>query len=188
MDDTTYKNLIQELTEHRRGISDVKSVDYTRQNPDKLHNFKSVAESAGLRPEQVWLVYAQKHFDAICTYIKSNGQSESEPIKERISDLLNYGELLWGLINDDGTTKEIQDWDEYIKETQLDMFEDGTNGTYVDNTTVTNIGSDWTNTDLGDGQSLKDVADDIVKEAEKRGSDIYTAIIETRGLLDRIDE
>lgn len=129
-----YSELIKQLTEHRHGLSASKRKDYTKGSDDVLANFKNVAESTGLRPEQVLLVYMQKQFDAVANYVKSNGQSESEPIKERISDLLNYGELLWGLINDDGTTNEIQDWEEYIEETQLDMFL-GTSGTVSGNLT-----------------------------------------------------
>lgn len=104
MDINEYSVLIKRLTEHRHGLSDSKRKDYTKGSDDVLANFKNVAESTGLRPEQVLLVYMQKQFDAVANYVKSNGQSESEPIKERISDLLNYGELLWGLINEVGDT------------------------------------------------------------------------------------
>lgn len=98
-----YSELIKQLTDHRHGLSASKRKDYTKGSDDVLANFKNVAESTGLRPEQVLLVYMQKQFDAVANYVKSNGQSESEPIKERISDLLNYGELLWGLLNDEDT-------------------------------------------------------------------------------------
>ena len=106
-----YSELIKELTEHRRGLSASKRKDYTKGSVDVLANFKNVAESTDLRPEQVLLVYMQKQFDAVANYVKSNGQSESEPIKERISDLLNYAELLWGLVNE----KQSAD-------NQLDLF------------------------------------------------------------------
>jgi hypothetical protein len=95
-----YTELRQELTDHRLKLSASKREDYTRGDEDVLANFKNVAKSTGLRPDQVLLVYAQKQFDAVANYVKTGGQSESEPIKERISDVTNYMELLWGLIND----------------------------------------------------------------------------------------
>jgi len=95
-----YTQLRDELTDHRLTLSASKREDYTRGDEDVLANFKNVAKSTGLRPDQVLLVYAQKQFDAVANYVKTGGQSESEPIKERISDVLNYMELLWGLIND----------------------------------------------------------------------------------------
>jgi hypothetical protein len=44
----------------------------------------------GLTPKQALGVYLYKHMSAVFNYIKSNGQSESEPIQERIKDVINY--------------------------------------------------------------------------------------------------
>lgn len=95
-----YDQLIKDLTENRTGISSAKRKDYTRGDKDVLKNFKQVAEYTGLDPLEVWMVYASKHWDSICSYIK-NG-TESEPIRERYCDLLNYLELGYAL------TKEQQ--------------------------------------------------------------------------------
>lgn len=101
MNKREFDEVIQELSEHRNGVADEKRTDYTKGDKDVLANFKNVAESTGVTPLQVWLVYSQKHFDAISTYVKTGGQSESEPIKERFGDLLNYLELGWALIEED---------------------------------------------------------------------------------------
>ena len=103
-----YEKLIEELTYHRRDISDSKRKDYTRGegHKDALKNFKQVAEYTGLDPLEVWMVYASKHWDSICSYIK-NG-TESEPIRERYCDLLNYLELGYALI------KEKEDDGEFV--------------------------------------------------------------------------
>ena len=93
-----YEKLIGELTESRTGISSAKRKDYTRGDEDVLKNFKQVAEYTGLDPLEVWMVYASKHWDSICSYIK-NG-TESEPIRERYCDLLNYLELGYALIKE----------------------------------------------------------------------------------------
>jgi hypothetical protein len=64
---------------------------------DKLGNFKRVAKKLGLSPKQVWYVYFAKHLDALSSYLKGE-YVDSEPIKGRLQDLINYVLLLWGLI------------------------------------------------------------------------------------------
>ena len=97
-----YTKLREELTEFRLGISDGKRKDYTKSSEDVLKNFKNQAEALGVTPMVSLAVHMEKQFASILNYIKTNGQSESEPIKNRISDCLNYLELLWGLLNDLG--------------------------------------------------------------------------------------
>jgi len=66
---------------------------------DKLGNFKRVAKNLAMRPEQVWFVYFSKHFDALSSYMRGE-YSDSEPIKGRIMDMINYLFLLHGLIQE----------------------------------------------------------------------------------------
>lgn len=75
-------------------ILEVKGEDYRIGSVDKLANFSRAAEMFGLTPEQVLGVYLYKHFAAVFNYIKSDGQSESEPIRGRIADVINYMLLL----------------------------------------------------------------------------------------------
>lgn len=75
-----------------------KGKDYAGDD-DALLNFKQEATALGLTPEQVWGVYASKHFHAIQSYCK-NGQVESEPIEERIKDIIVYSFLLMGLVEE----------------------------------------------------------------------------------------
>ncbi len=44
-----------------------------------------------------------KHYQAITNYVRTKGQNESEPISERIKDLINYLVLLQGLIKENET-------------------------------------------------------------------------------------
>lgn len=76
-----------------------KGKDYAR-TTDRLSNFKDQAQKLDLTPLQIWGVYANKHWDAVNSFIK-NGQVESEPIESRIHDLILYLFLLHGLINED---------------------------------------------------------------------------------------
>lgn len=85
--------------EEIRKLCVTKGADYAK-DTDRLSNFKDNANQLGLTPKQVWAVYAAKHWNAICSYIK-NGQVESEPIESRLHDLILYSFLLLGLIEDE---------------------------------------------------------------------------------------
>src|SRR5690554_2159088 len=99
MDLEQYEKTVQELTDDRKQVSGSKRKDYTKGSEDVLANFKNQAEDLGLRPEQCLAVHMEKQFSAVLNYIKTDGQSESEPIIKRIGDTINYLELLWSLIN-----------------------------------------------------------------------------------------
>ena len=66
---------------------------------DKLGNFKRCAALAGVPVEKIWYVYFIKHFDALSSYIRGE-YKDSEPIKGRIQDLINYLFLLSGILKE----------------------------------------------------------------------------------------
>lgn len=87
----------------------VKGRDYTKGSIDRLANFKTAADDAGITPLQAWLVFYNKHHAAICSFVKTGGQSESEPIFGRFVDALNYLRLGWLLakaVVEKGTSHE----------------------------------------------------------------------------------
>lgn len=71
-------------------ILGVKGRDYTIGNIDRLHNFRTVAAFADVTDYKALGVYFYKHVSAIFSFIKSGGQNESEPIEDRIADVINY--------------------------------------------------------------------------------------------------
>lgn len=79
-------------------IAHAKGKDYTKGSLDALANFKEGGKALAIDPEVVCWVFMNKHYQAITNYIKTQGQSESEPIEERIKDMINYLVLLLGLI------------------------------------------------------------------------------------------
>lgn len=95
-----YRKLREELIKDAFKVSNAKGQDYTQKSDDALKNFKSVGVNLGLTPYQTLGVYMQKHQEAISSFIKHGGQLESEPIKERIIDNINYLCLLYGLIKE----------------------------------------------------------------------------------------
>jgi hypothetical protein len=66
---------------------------------DKLGNFKRVGKFLNLTPEQVWAVYFHKHLDALSAFLRGE-YKDSEPIKGRIQDLINYLFLLAGILKE----------------------------------------------------------------------------------------
>jgi len=95
-----FLELREQLLNEALAITTAKGKDYTKGSEDVLRNFKETGTDLGLSPEKVWGIFAKKHFDAIMSYIKHGGQSESEPIAERIKDLLNYLVLLYAILNE----------------------------------------------------------------------------------------
>ncbi len=89
-----------ELMEEADRIISIKGRDYTKGSSDRLANFRTAASDAGITPLQAWLVFYNKHHAAICSYIRSGSQNESEPIFGRFVDALNYLRLGWLLVKD----------------------------------------------------------------------------------------
>lgn len=78
-----------------------KGRDYTMGSDTRLHNFNTVGEFVEIPRMKALAVYWYKHVTAVFSYIKTGGQSESEPIAERIVDNINYLLLLHKMICED---------------------------------------------------------------------------------------
>lgn len=83
-------------------VQSAKRPDYTIENADVLHNFKSVGSRLGLSPTQVSRVYAMKHEDAITRMCLNPGGVFSEPPALRVADRINYATLELALLIDAG--------------------------------------------------------------------------------------
>ncbi len=66
---------------------------------DKLGNFKRCAKLADTTPEKALFIYVCKHWDALSSYIRGE-YKDSESIKGRIQDIINYMFLLSGLLKE----------------------------------------------------------------------------------------
>jgi hypothetical protein len=100
---TDFNRLISSTFKQIQHLSDNKGAEYSG-DEDALANFKRNAERIGLDPLQVWHVYASKHYDSLCTYIKEINASEkrilTEPIESRADDLITYLLLFKALIKE----------------------------------------------------------------------------------------
>ena len=77
---------------------------------DRLSNFKRGSKLTGTTPLQTALIYATKHYDSICTYIRKDASGEiqmlSEPIEGRFDDLINYCILMKAIIKEERINEE----------------------------------------------------------------------------------
>lgn len=77
----------------------LKNSDYTcgKADEDALFNFNFISNTVDQSPMVVWSIYFLKHVLAVIKYTKS-GFVESEGIKGRLMDIINYAILLYALI------------------------------------------------------------------------------------------
>lgn len=67
-----------------------KGKEYTGGSPDRLANFRGVAQDVGIPIEKAWYVFFNKHYRAVQAYIKNGCKTLSEPISGRIMDCVVY--------------------------------------------------------------------------------------------------
>ena len=84
-----------------------KMTDYASQE-DQLSNFRGAAEALHTSPMIVWAVYFHKHVCAVNTYA-ATGRVESEHIRERFKDILNYAVLGAALAHEADRGKRVAD-------------------------------------------------------------------------------
>ena len=99
-----FMEMIEEFSKERYAIQTSKGEAYSGKD-DALDNFKRNAKNLGVSPLVVWNIYFSKHIDAINSFIRGE-YSDTEPIKGRFMDAINYLELGYGLIEDGCTGKE----------------------------------------------------------------------------------
>jgi len=101
MTNKDFSELMQSIFVDCEKISKAKGEDYTKGSLDALANFKEAGQGIGLEPLRVCWIFMNKHYQAITNYVKTNGKSESEPISERIKDMINYLVLFYAIIKED---------------------------------------------------------------------------------------
>lgn len=98
MSNKEFSELMERTFNSCSAISKAKGADYTKGSLDALANFKEAGKDVNVDALKICWIFMNKHYTAITNYVKTGGQSESEPIAERIKDMINYLVLLQGLI------------------------------------------------------------------------------------------
>lgn len=88
-----WNTLLDSTFSELRKLASLKGGEYSG-DEDRLANFRRNAEALGLKKEQIWGVYAAKHWDALMQYIKDLGENKErtrlESLQSRVDDLLVY--------------------------------------------------------------------------------------------------
>jgi hypothetical protein len=81
--------------------------EYAHDEDNVFANFDRIADALNTSREKVLMTYLLKHVDGIKAYV--NGYtSQREDVRGRISDIIVYSMLLWGMIEDkDSNTSQI---------------------------------------------------------------------------------
>ena len=109
-------------------LSDKKSEEYTISNPDRLFNFKHVAERLGTTPEQALMTYVLKHIDAICNDAKTGKIVSDEKIESRAHDVCNYM-ILYSALKTETTPQPNDNNTKRIGEESSRAVRNGADGT-----------------------------------------------------------
>lgn len=96
-----WNRLLEQTVDSIKRLAEQKGGEYAG-DTDRLANFRRNAQALDLQPEQVWSVYAGKHWDAIQQWIKDTVAGKTRPRSESISgradDLIVYLLLLKAMV------------------------------------------------------------------------------------------
>ena len=74
--------------------------EYAHNTENVFANFERVADSLDITREQALAVYLLKHVDGVMSYIQGH-KSQREDVRGRITDIIVYLMLLWGMVEED---------------------------------------------------------------------------------------
>jgi len=95
-----FDELCKQIAIDRRQIVEVKKPEYTEGHEDVLWNFKQTAHELNLDPMQVAYIFFRKHVASIGQVCSNRNRNSSELFMHRISDAMNYLELIYALYNE----------------------------------------------------------------------------------------
>jgi len=107
MNQKEYQETREYILNKAQDIMDAKQPEYTNKSIDVLNNFKTTAESIGIKPMEVWAVFFNKHIQAILTHAGNPNMIQAEPINSRYADAINYLFLGFSLLVDEQNKKDI---------------------------------------------------------------------------------
>ena len=73
--------------------------EYARNQNNAFANFERIANNLDTSREKILMVYLLKHIDGILSHINGH-KSQREDVRGRITDVIVYLCLLWGMIDD----------------------------------------------------------------------------------------
>ena len=74
--------------------------EYAHDDNDVFANFNRISHLLGVDRKKVLMTYMLKHVDGVAAYVKGH-KSQREDVTGRITDIIVYLMLLWGMIEED---------------------------------------------------------------------------------------
>lgn len=109
MTDKQFNDFQKLLSDYRKDLLRVKGQEYGEML-DRFSNFKEIAEIVKISPRKIALILMLKHFIKIrniCVGITKNDYNlKPEKLLEAFGDVLNYLELIYGMIIDNNQIME----------------------------------------------------------------------------------
>ena len=93
------KKLIDDIFEEVLRVRDAGQTEYARDRDNVFANFERVASFTGTTREKALLTYMIKHIDGICAYADGH-RSQRENVRGRLTDIIVYCLLLWGMVEE----------------------------------------------------------------------------------------
>ena len=133
MNSNEYKKHARQLKKDAYRIMSAKQPEYTNNNTDVLHNFKSTAKRLGTDPMTVWSVFFDKHIQAIQSHAANPDMPQAEPIESRYADAMNYLQLGYALMKEREVKVEFigRAHDPQFGEYKVKPGDAGTEGAYL---------------------------------------------------------
>ena len=95
-----HKKLMNEMWEEIVSTRDSGQKEYAHDEDNCFQNFEKIAKQLNLDRKQVLWVYLMKHIDGILSFINGH-ESQREDVRGRLTDVIVYVTLLWGMIEED---------------------------------------------------------------------------------------
>lgn len=86
-----------------QSLRDAGQKEYAHDDQNALANFERQAAAYGIAREAVLMIYAGKHWDGICAYVKGH-RSQRESVTGRINDMIVYLTLLRCMVEDSASS------------------------------------------------------------------------------------
>jgi hypothetical protein len=103
MTPTEFNRLTATTFDTLHALQAVKGGEYASDD-DRLANFKEAGKRLSTLPEQVLLVYLDKHYASICNFVRDlaahRTRPRSEPIEGRVDDMIIYLLLFKALLEE----------------------------------------------------------------------------------------
>ena len=95
-----HNKLLDLICGKMRSMRDEGQKEYAQDIDNVFANFERIGEQLHIDRQQVLWVYLAKHIDGIASFINGH-KSQREDVRGRITDVLVYLTLLWGMIDED---------------------------------------------------------------------------------------